>query len=87
MGGLRGVEPDEGLMAPREVGSSELIVDGEGVIIAEAEGSHIEHDLGLNPPYRIQRDDDDHDVISRFLGKHEDVVVRGVMDRGITQLL
>ena len=42
MGGLSGVEPDEGLLAPREIGSSELIVDGERVVITEAEGSHIE---------------------------------------------
>ena len=87
MGGLSGVEPDEGLLAPREIGSSELIVDGERVVITEAEGSHIEHDLRLNTPYRIQGGNNDHNVISRFLGEHEDVVVWGVMDRSVTQLL
>ena len=43
MGGLSGVEPDEGLLAPREIGSSELIVDGERVVITEAEGLSLIH--------------------------------------------
>ena len=63
VGRLGGVELDEGLLSPGEVGTRELVVDLEGVVVAKAKGSHVQHDLGLHAPHRIQRDDDDDDVL------------------------
>lgn len=53
MGGLSGVEFDEGLLVLCEIGFSEFIVDGECVVIIEVEGSYIEYDLRFNILYWI----------------------------------